>query len=55
MVDGKKIPRKKEIGQIVVEKVEDENFSICNVTVGGAVIATKSEAGANLKCEIISE
>lgn len=55
MVDGKKIPRKKEIGQIVVEKVEDENFSICNVTVGGAIIATKSEAGANLKCEIISE
>jgi len=55
MVDGKKIPRKKEIGQIVVEKVEDENFSICNVTVGGAVIATKSESGANLKCEIISE
>lgn len=55
MVDGKKIPRKKEIGQIVVEKVEDENFSICNVTVGGSVIATKSEAGANLKCEIISE
>ena len=55
MVDGKKIPRKKEIGQIVVEKVEDENFSVCNVTVGGAIIATKSEAGANLKCEIISE
>lgn len=55
MVDGKKIPRKKEIGQIVVEKVEDENFSICNVTIGGAIIATKSEAGANLKCEIISE
>jgi curli biogenesis system outer membrane secretion channel CsgG len=55
MVDGKKIPRKKEIGQIVVEKVEDENFSICNVTVGGAIIATKSEAGANLKCEIIAE
>lgn len=55
MVDGKKIPRKKEIGQIVVEKVEDENFSICNVTVGGAIIATKSEAGANLKCEIITE
>ncbi|RKS00578.1 CsgG/HfaB family protein [Flavobacterium sp. 102] len=55
MVDGKKIPRKKEIGQIVVEKVEDENFSICNVVTGGLAIATKSEAGANLKCEIISE
>ena len=55
IVDLKKIPRKKEIGQIVVEKVEDENFSICNVTVGGAIIATKSEAGANLKCEIIAE
>lgn len=55
MVDGKKIPRKKEIGKIVVEKVEDENFSICNVLSGGGDITTKSEAGANLKCEIISE
>ncbi|HFG0566796.1 CsgG/HfaB family protein [Flavobacterium psychrophilum] len=55
MVDGKKIPRKKEIGKIVVEKVEDENFSVCTVSTGGADIATKSEAGANLKCEIISE
>lgn len=55
MVDGKKIPRKKEIGQIVVEKVEDENFSICNVVSGGAVITAKSESGSNLKCEIISQ
>ena len=54
-VDNKKIPRKTEVGQIVVEKVEDENFSICKVTTGGSLIASKSEAGVNLKCEIISE
>ena len=55
MIDGKKIPRKKEIGQIVVEKVEDENFSICTVINGGGAISTKSEAGVNLKCEITTE
>ena len=55
VVEGKKIPRKKEIGQIEVEKVEDENFSICKVITGGSIITTKSEAGANLKCEIIAE
>ncbi|WP_293298402.1 CsgG/HfaB family protein [Pedobacter sp. UBA4863] len=54
-VDGRKIPRKKEVGQIVVEKVEDENFSICKVTSGGALIASKLEGGTNLKCEIIAE
>ncbi|TKB99603.1 CsgG/HfaB family protein [Pedobacter cryotolerans] len=55
LVDGKKIPRKKEIGQITVEKIEDENFSICKVINGGATIAAKLDARANLKCEIISE
>lgn len=55
IVDGKKIPRKKEIAQIEVEKVEDENFSICKVLTGGSAIATKFEASANLKCEIIAE
>ncbi len=55
VVEGKNIPRKKEIGKIEIEKVEDENFSICKVLLGGNLITTKSEAGASLRCEIISE
>jgi hypothetical protein len=54
-VDGRKISRRKEIAQIMVENVEDENFSICKVISGGATITTRTEAGANLKCEIITE
>ncbi|SIO51049.1 CsgG/HfaB family protein [Chitinophaga niabensis] len=55
VVDGKKLTRKKQIGKIVVSKVEDENFSICTVTEGGADIAKKMEGNAKLKCEIINE
>lgn len=40
-VNGKIIERKKEIGELKVEKVEDENFSICSVKSGGAEILTK--------------
>lgn len=54
-VDGRKIPRRKEIAQIMVETVEDENFSICKVISGGGIITSRTEAGANLKCEIITE
>lgn len=54
-VDGKKIPRKKTIGKIVVIKVEDENFSICSVLEGGEDILKKLEAGAKVKCELTNE
>jgi hypothetical protein len=55
MIDGKKIPRKKELGKIQIANVEDENFSLCTVLNGGAEIAKRFAAGASIKCEIISE
>lgn len=55
IVDGKKLTRKKTIGKLIVTKVEDENFSICTITEGGAEIAKKIEAGAKIKCELINE
>lgn len=55
VVDGKKLKRKKTIGKIVVASVEDENFSICTVTEGGADITKKMDAGAKIKCELINE
>ncbi|PKB15486.1 CsgG/HfaB family protein [Flavobacterium sp. 5] len=48
-VNGKKIRRKKEIGELKITKVEDENFSICSVNVGGIDINSKFEAKANLQ------
>ena len=48
-VDGKKIPYKKEVGEIKVTKVEDENFSTCTVIDGGADINAKFEAKVKLK------
>jgi curli biogenesis system outer membrane secretion channel CsgG len=47
-VNGKKLERKKEIGELKISKVEDENFSICSVRSGGIEINTKFEANANL-------
>lgn len=55
VVDGKKLTRKKTIGKIIVASVEDENFSICTVTEGGADITKKMDAGAKIKCELINE
>lgn len=54
-VDNKKLTRKVTLGRIVVDKVEDENFSVCSVTEGGAAIAQKLAANAKVKCEIINE
>lgn len=54
-VDGKKLTRKVTLGRIIVNKVEDENFSVCDVTEGGAAIAQKLAANAKVKCEIINE
>ena len=48
-VNGKKITRKKEIGEIKITKVEDENFSICSVMMGGADITAKFDAKAKIK------
>lgn len=54
-VDGKKLTRKVTLGRIVVDKVEDENFSVCSVTEGGAAIAQKLAANAKVKCEVLNE
>lgn len=48
-VNGKKISRKKEVGELKITKVEDENFSICSVSSGGIDINAKFEAKANLQ------
>jgi hypothetical protein len=48
-VNGKKIQRKKEIGEVKITKVEDENFSICNVNSGGMDITNKFEAKSILQ------
>jgi TolB-like protein len=47
-VNGKKVERKKEIGEIKITKVEDENFSTCSVNSGGIEINAKFEAKAKL-------
>ena len=54
VVDGKTLTRKKNIGKIIVDTVEDENFSKCTVKEGGKDIADKFAAG-KLKCEFISK
>jgi curli biogenesis system outer membrane secretion channel CsgG len=48
-VNGKKLLRKKEIGELKIVKVEDENFSICSVTSGGIDINVKFEAKAKIQ------
>jgi len=46
-VNGKKLERKKELGELKITKVEDENFSTCSVSSGGIDINSKFEAKAN--------
>lgn len=48
-VNGKKLLRKKEIGELKITKVEDENFSICSVSSGGIDINAKFEAKAKIQ------
>lgn len=48
-VEGKSLVRKKDVGDLVVETVEDENFSICAVSRGGQAIAEKVAAKAKLR------
>lgn len=47
-VNGKKLERKKDIGELKITKVEDENFSTCSVKSGGIDINSKFEAKAKL-------
>jgi len=47
-VNGKQIKRKKEIGELKITKVEDENFSICDVSIGGEEISKKVEEKAKV-------
>jgi len=48
-VNGKKLQRKKEIGELKISKVEDDNFSTCSVSSGGLDINSKFEAKAKLQ------
>lgn len=48
-VAGKKMIRKKDLGEVYVLNVEDENFSICQVKTGGNEINSRFEAKAKLK------
>ena len=48
-VGGKTMTRKKEIGEIKVSKVEDENFSICDVKSGGSEIYTKFNSKSKIQ------
>lgn len=54
-VAGKKIKRKKDIGEIKILKVEDENFSICEVRSGGADVSSKFDANAILQVVTLTE
>lgn len=48
-VNGKTMQRKKEIGELKVDKIEDENFSACSVKSGGIDINSRFEAKARLQ------
>lgn len=54
-VGGKKIKRKKEIGEIKILKVEDENFSICEVRSGGNDLSTKFDAKADIQLVTLTQ
>lgn len=54
-IDGKRTIRKKELGKGTIEKVEDESFSICKITVNAPEIISKLENGAKIKCEVITQ
>ena len=52
-VDGKKMIREKFIGKAKIEKVEDENFSVCKIIDGGDLAKQASDKGQVLMCKII--
>ena len=47
-VNGKKLQRKKEIGELKISKVDDESFSTCSVSSGGVDINSKFEAKSKI-------
>ncbi|WP_285269008.1 CsgG/HfaB family protein [Kaistella rhinocerotis] len=48
-VAGKMMKRKKPIGELKVIRIEDENFSVCEVKSGGVELSNKFKAKANLQ------
>jgi TolB-like protein len=54
-VGNKTKSRKKEIGEVKIIKVEDEDFSICEVRSGGADVSTKFDAKAKLEVVTLTE
>lgn len=54
-VGNKTKSRKKEIGEVKIIKVEDEDFSICEVKSGGADVSTKFDAKVKLEVVTLTE
>jgi hypothetical protein len=48
-VNGKELKRKKDVAELKVEKVEDENFSTCSIKSGDKLLKEKISTNANLK------
>lgn len=48
-VNGKELKRKKDVAELKVEKVEDENFSTCTIKSGDKLLKEKMSTNANLK------
>lgn len=48
-VNGKELKRKKDIAELKVEKVEDENFSTCTIKSGEKDLREKINTNANIK------
>ncbi len=48
-VNGKKVIRRQQIGMASIEKIEDQNFSICTVTDESEDIAANMEAKAQIQ------
>lgn len=48
VVDNKKMIRKKNIGEIKIDLVEDENFSVCSVISGGKEITENVDSNGKL-------
>lgn len=54
-VGGKSISRKEVIGKGVVAKVEDENFSILEITDGAEAVLTEINKGTELLCRALTK
>ncbi|MBK8516026.1 MAG: hypothetical protein IPL55_06970 [Saprospiraceae bacterium] len=52
-VNGKKMIREKFLGKAKIEKVEDENFSVCKISDGGDLAKEAFDKGQILMCKII--